>query len=83
MADFIDLLTSSDYNLKGNLASQLTEKLKKTNSAKELLDWFHSIKDPIKGKPFNRISLDDCERIIKNKENLLKYGDLLTAKNVY
>jgi hypothetical protein len=83
MADFIDLLTSSKYELKGNPASQLTAKLKEVSSPEELLKWFHITKDPVSGELYTEVSLDDCEKIIKNKDSLLKYGDLISAKNGY
>jgi hypothetical protein len=83
MADIIDLLTSSKYDQKGSPASQLTTKIKESLTPEELLKWFHTTKDPVSNELFSEVSLDDCERIIKNKENLIKYGDLMAAKEGY
>ncbi len=83
MANIIDLLTSADYSQKNNLVVQLIAKLKEDITAEELLKWFHSIKDPVTGESYKDVTLDDCKKIIKNKENILKYGNKIGTKATY
>jgi hypothetical protein len=83
MADFIDLLTSADYTQNDNLPVQLIAKIKGDITPEELLKWFHSTKDPVSGEFFKEVSLDDCEKIIKNKKNILNYGNAPSVKDGY
>ncbi len=84
--DLIDFITSMQFESETNPdhpGNKLVKQLEKTKSAAELMEWFHQQKRPSDGIPYIGITEEDCQKLLDNKENMLKYGKLLTTMDAY
>jgi len=83
MADFIDFMVAASVKDGNELYNTLLGELKKNQTPKDLLNWFHNQNRKSDGEPFNGISLQDCEKLYNNKDGFIEYGNLMSVKNGY
>ncbi len=76
MADFVDFIADARYDKNEEGVIAFIDLLGKNPGEDELLTFF-------KNRNYEGVSLEDCKKILTNRDSILKYGSDLQVKNSY